>query len=338
LSLASAIMLFLVFATVIAITGTQLSKAADELADLTGIGEALVGGVLLGAFTSLPGIVTSVVAAYEGHPHLAISNAIGGIAAQTVFLSVADLAYRNVNLEHAAASFSNLMQGLLLIILLSTVLLLMSGAEITVAHVHPGSFLLILIYFFGIRLISRAREKPMWRPRQTPETVLDKKDEATLRKKSLKWVAFKFLGLAVIIAFAGYMVAKTGISIAAHTGLSESFVGGIFTAIATSLPELIVTVSAVRQKALTLAVSNIIGGNTFDALFIAFADFAYFKGSILHRLATSHIYIIALAMVLTSVLILGLLVREKTGIGKIGWESFLILLLYVGGNLVLYFM
>ena len=46
-----------------AVAGTQLSGIADDLADRTGIGEALVGALLLGATTSLPGIVASVTAA-----------------------------------------------------------------------------------------------------------------------------------------------------------------------------------------------------------------------------------------------------------------------------------
>ena len=71
--------------------GTLLSKRADALADRTGMGEAVMGGLFLGAVTSLPGITTSVTAALDGNGELALSNAVGGIAAQTVFLAVADL-------------------------------------------------------------------------------------------------------------------------------------------------------------------------------------------------------------------------------------------------------
>ena len=74
------------------------------LADETGLGEAIFGAVLLGSATSIAGITTSVTAAVNALPSLAISNAIGGIAAQTVFLAVADITYRPANLEHAAAS------------------------------------------------------------------------------------------------------------------------------------------------------------------------------------------------------------------------------------------
>ncbi|MFN3405014.1 MAG: hypothetical protein ACK40G_13015 [Cytophagaceae bacterium] len=55
-------------------------------------------------------------------------------------------------------------------------------------------------------------------------------------------------------------VGETGMTIADRTELSESFVGGLFTAVETSLPELIVSISAVTQGSVTMAVSNIVGG------------------------------------------------------------------------------
>ena len=337
MELSVAILLFIVSAVIIAIVGTYLTKAADQLADLTGWGEALFGAIFLGGTTSLPGIVTSVVAALNGHPELAVSNAIGGIAAQTLFLSIADITYRKTNLEHAAASFTNLMQGVLLIGLLAFVIIGMSGPEFEVFRVHPFSFLLIIGYVVGSKLISRAKDKPMWSPRITIATVEDAPDDENLKKLSLRKVTITFIISAIVVALAGFMVAKTGITIADKTGLSESLVGVLLTAIATSFPELIVSISAVRRGALTLSVGNIIGGNSFDVLFIAFADIAYGKGSILHAITQNQVFIMGLTMLMTSTLILGLLHREREGFGKIGWESLLIIILYFAGNAVLFF-
>ena len=335
--LSLAIILFIVSTVIIAVAGTQLTRAADQLADLTGLGEALFGAIFLGAITSLSGIITSVVAAFADHPELAISNAIGGIAAQTVFLSIADISYKRGNLEHAAASFANLMYGVLLIGLLSIVLIGISGPAVSIFHLHPLSILIIIIYLAGSKLVSSAKDKPMWRPRVTIETVKDIPDQNHIKNLSLKKIVTKFIILAIIVAASGYAVAKSGITIAEQTGLSESFVGTLFTAVATSLPELIVSIAAVKRNALTLAVGNIIGGNTFDVLFIAFADIAYSKGSILHAITENQFFIVALTMLMISALILGLLHREQEGIGKIGWESFLIIVLYLAGNAFLLF-
>lgn len=336
MDLTQAVLFFILSTLVIAIAGTKLAKEADRLADITGLGEALFGALFLGGVTSLPGIVTSVVAAHNGHPELAVSNAIGGIAAQTLFLSIADISYPKTNLEHAAASFANLMQGVLLLALLSFILIGMSGPDTTLLNIHPVSFLLMLLYLFGNRLISKAKDQPMWVPRMTRQTVKDVPDQKNLEPKHPRMVYIRFLILAAIVAVAGHTVARAGMVISDQTQLSEGLVGMLFTAVATSLPELIVSIAAVRQKALTLAVSNIIGGNSFDILFVAFADIAYGQGSILHAITQSQTFIIALTMLMVSILILGLLHREKRGIGKIGWESLFIIITYIAGNIWLF--
>jgi cation:H+ antiporter len=148
------------------------------------------------------------------------------------------------------------------------------------------------------------------------------------------WIRFCFF--AALLAISGYVVAESGVAIANRTGLSQTIVGSLFTAISTSLPELITSIAAVRRGALTLAVSDIIGGNSFDVLFLAFSDIAYRSGSIYHTITQRQIFIISLSILLTGILLLGLLRREKRGIGNIGFESFLILVLYLGGFSLLF--
>jgi cation:H+ antiporter len=56
----------------------------------------------------------------------------------------------------------------------------------------------------------------------------------------------------------GAAVAQNAGHIAGATGISESLMGGLFTASATPLPELVTPIAAVRLGALTLAVSDIV--------------------------------------------------------------------------------
>ena len=334
-SLAATLALFVASSLVILFVGVRMTRLADQLADLSGLGEAVFGAALLGGSTSLPGIIASVSAAAAGHPELAVSNAVGGIAAQTAFLVIADLFHRGSNLEHAAASIENLINGALLCGLLGLVLLAASGPPWEWFAVHPVSLLILLGYGFGLKLATSTREAPGWYPRQTRDTRGDEPDEDNLRvrRPGLLWASFA--AHAAVIGAAGYLVAVSGIAVVARTGLSESVVGGLFTAIATSLPELVTSIAAVRQGALTLAVGGIIGGNTFDVLFIAFSDFAYREGSIYHAISNQPRFVISLAIVLTSILLLGLVRREQRGVGNIGFEGALVLALYLGGFLTL---
>ena len=76
---------------------------------------------------------------------------------------------------------------------------------------------------------------------------------------------------------------------------------------------------------------DVIGGNSFEVLFLAAADPFYRAGSIYHRFTAENQITAVLAILMTAVLLLGMLRRERHGIAGIGFESALVLLLYVGG-------
>lgn len=129
----------------------MITRVAVELAKVTGLGEAVMGALFLGARTSLPEIATSVTAAIGGHADLAMSNAIGSVAGQTAFLALADMAYRHANLEHAAASAENLMLAALL-----TAILLMGlvyREKHGIANIGLESFLVLSFYVGAFALL-----------------------------------------------------------------------------------------------------------------------------------------------------------------------------------------
>ena len=307
-----------------------MAEVADRLADRTGFGEALVGAVLVGGATSLPGSVVSVNAAWNGHASLAISNGFGGIAAQTAFLGIADMVYRKANLEHAAAAPENLTQGALLVTLLGIVLVTAAAPPISMFGVNPASILLILAYLFGIHLIATAHTAPMWHPARTRETREDKPASGAVSDATIPVLLMRFGILAIVLAVAGYAIAKAAVGISQHSLLSETVIGTLFTAVVTSIPELVIAISAVRRGALTLAVGDILGGNSFDVLFVALSDAAYRDGSVYHALSQDDRFVIAVTLLLTGILLLGLLRREKHGMGNIGFESVFMLITYVG--------
>lgn len=334
LPIAALLAAFASCALVIGVAGVAMARLADRLADKTGLGEAMVGGIFLGASTSLSGIVTSVTAAADGYPNLAVSNAIGGIAAQTAFLAIGDLLYPRANLEHAAASAVNLTQAVLLIGLLSVPIVAYAGPDTAVFGVHPATPLLLGLYLFGLRLAASAHRHPMWQPMKTDETREDLPDANAAREYSLRGLLLRFAGLAAVIGGTGYTLAKTGVAIATSTGLSKSFVGALMTAVATSLPELVTTIAAVRSGALTLAVGGIIGGNTFDVLFLVLADAAYRPGSIYHAIRPAGVFWMAVSILMTAALVLGMLRREKKGVAGIGFESASILAVYIAAVVI----
>jgi len=309
--------------------GLKMTELADRIADRTGLGEALIGGVLLGAATSLSGSVVSLTAALDGQASLAFSNGIGGIAAQTAFLAIADITYRRANLEHASAELANLFQGALLMVLLTIPLIAYTAPPVSFWGIHPASVAIFGVYAGGLVAMSRVREAPMWTPVDTAETREDRPDDAESRKHPLR-LLLVFAAMAILLSAAGWTIARTGAAFTTRLGLSATLVGALMTAVVTSIPELVTTIGAVRRGALQLAVGGIIGGNTFDTLFLVVSDIGYRDGSIYHAVQTQDYFWLAVGLLMTGVLLMGLMQRERHGVGGIGWESVALILLYAG--------
>jgi cation:H+ antiporter len=252
---------------------------------------------------------------------------------------VADRRYHAANLEHAAASDENMLQGALLIALLAATLLAAFSPEFTVFGVHPVTPGLFLAYIFGQRMVNTAKGQEMWQPRVTEHTYLEAEAEPSTGSQGAVepivrlWA--KFAATAGLIGVTGYALANSGVRIGQLTGVSETTLGGLFTAVVTSVPELVTTIAAVKIGALTLAVSGIMGGNAFDVIFLGVSDVAYRGGSVYHAMGDRPVFLIMLTILLTSILLLGLIRREKHGIGNIGFESFFLLLVYIGGFLII---
>jgi len=326
-STATSLIILVVGSAVLIVCGTRFTGLVDRLADRLGIGEALTGALLLGSTTSIPGLIVTGVAAYHGNAELAVANALGGIAAQTMFLAIADLTYRHSNLEHAAASLPNLFQAILLVALVAVVLLATSGPPIEIAGIHPATLVLPVMYCFGLRLVSRSRTRPMWHPRRTSETRTDVEDPDEARRPA-RGLALPLLAMGTIVASCGYAIAAAGMALSESSGLSGTVVGAMITGVITSLPELVTALAAVRAGALTLAIGDIIGGNCFDILFLAVADVALSGGSLYAHIHGRSLFLLSLTLLLTAFLAAGLLSRERSGIG---FEGVAILGTYLGG-------
>ena len=325
------IALFGVFAAagaVVLMVSMRMTRLADMIADRAGWGEALVGGILLGGATSLSGLVVSITSAWSGDASLAFSNGVGGIAAQTVFLAVADLAHRKANLEHAAAEPANMFQGVLLIALLTMPLIAWAAPPFTVLGVHSASVAMVGLYAYGAVVTREVRENPMWRAVETQETRHDEPEDDEEENRSTRGPALAFAGLAAVLAVSGWVIAETASVFTERFDLSSALVGSLFTAVVTSLPELVTTITAVRRGALQLAVGGIIGGNTFDTLFLAGSDVAYRDGSLFHAIDGQDFFWLATGLLMTTILLGGQIRREKQGPAGIGVESAALLGVY----------
>jgi len=142
---------------------------------------------------------------------------------------------------------------------------------------------------------------------------------------------------ALLVVATGTVLPFVGNELAVVMGWQKTFVGTLFVAFATSVPEVVVTVAAVRLGALDLAIGNLFGSNLFDILIVAVDDAFFLPGPILAHVSPLHVISCLSAMMMTGVTVVGLLYRPKTQLFRaVGWSSLLLFSLYLLNTYVLY--
>lgn len=323
---------FAVATVAVVVVAPRMARVSDELTSRTRLGAALFGAVFLGASTSLPGIVVTVSAAVGGQAELAAANALGGIVAQTMFLALADVAYRKGAVQHEAVSQKSTAQLALVIALLALVVVAL-GSPTTTVGPHVTTPLLVAGYLGGVFVIRRIpgerRDDDVDEASTTdaPTEVPVSRREGG-RGQELRRIWLRYGVFLVVLAGSGVALAQSVEPLAAAMGLQLAAAGGLLTAVATSSPELLTAIAAARRGALRLAVGDIAGGNAFDILFLAAADIAVL-GALYPALRPPHVLLAGVGLLLNAVLLIGFIRRGRGVAGRIAPESIVVLVAYV---------
>lgn len=140
-----------------------------------------------------------------------------------------------------------------------------------------------------------------------------------------------FIGSAAVIVLAATQLARFGDAIAVRTKLGGMFVGTLLLAGATSLPELLTTISSLRQGVPNLAAGNMLGSNMFNMFMLAVLDMLFRQERILRRVATRHALTASLATLLIGTAAFFILADIDVSIGWVGADSLVLLAIYVAG-------
>ncbi len=218
-----------------------------------GIPPLLIGLTIVALATSAPEILVSVVAALRGEPDLAIGNAIGSnIANIGLVLGVVAL-LRPVELK--SATLRREMPALLAVTLLTVSLFLDSYLGRVDGLVLLAGLVIVMIWLIRLGFRSSAGDP------------LQAEFDAEIPKHMSMRVAIFWLvvGIATLLLGAQLMV-DGAIDIAKILGVSEVVIGITMVALATSIPELAVSVVSAFRGEYGLAIGNIVGSNIFNLL------------------------------------------------------------------------
>lgn len=324
------------------LAGSRLTLYADIIADRTGLGEALVGLVLLAIATSLPEIGRTIAASLLGDPLLAVDSLFGGVVLQTAILAIADLTMVGRVLTYFAPRPVLLLQGATVVVLLGLAIAGMAaGAILQLFGIGLWTPLLVLVYLLSLYLLKSYENRPQWRPVQLPEELMQievarEGRRGGHREQSLTRIGLLFGASSAVIFMAGVLLAQVGEALALQTGLGTGFVGASLLALASSLPEMSTTLAAVRLGAYSMAVANIFGTNAFLVALLFIADIFYRQGPILAAVDRSSVFAAAAGIVATAIYLAGLIERRNQRFLGMGIDSTLVLVTYVATLLILY--
>lgn len=323
------------FLAVIAV-GMRLSQSADVVAEKTGLGRTWVGGLLLSGVTSLPELATGVSAVTVlNAPDLAAGAILGSCLFNLMILGLLDIfSGREPLLKRApvglglAASLGCAMLG----VTAAGMLLTQQGIYLTLGWVGVPSLLLILLYIVSAKMMTQ------FEMRRRAAAILEAEPEALQYqhiKRGQAYLNFALLSIATVVL--GVWLAFLGDQVSAATGLGQSFIGALLLAGATSLPEVVVSVEAIRMNAVEMAVSNLFGSNLWNLAILGVYDVVYLKGNLWLEISQVHLLTAIIAMIMTSVATAGLIYHavSRTQI-YVTWDGLTLIALYIGGMYIIY--
>lgn len=328
-------MLFLVLATVIAVAGFHLCREGDRIGMSLGLTGSWVGLAMLATVTSLPELVTGTVSVTVADvPNIAVGDALGSCVINLAFLVLLDFLnrgeplYRCVSQGHIlSAGFGVVMIGLIGI---NVVVGDSHGhsAAFGLAHVGLYSPLLLLLYIIAMRTLfvyENAQAAVALAPSSQHEAI------------DLPRALRRFGVAAGAVIAAGSGLPFIGSELAEVMGWNRSFVGTMFIAAVTSLPELAITVFALRMGASDMAIGNLLGSNLFNCAIVAIDDLFYRQGPLLAQVSSVHAATAFTSMIMTGLAIIGLLYRPSGLVFRsVGWISIGLAVLYLSNTYVIF--
>ena len=316
---------FLIAVLVIVLSGSKLSRYGDALAIRTKIESGLIGALFLATVTSLPELAVSMSALLREPltvgPDLAVGNMLGSNLFNLFILGLIGLAFTQKlkQVNQSDLHQKTLLQSLLLLII-AFIAYRYPSTSLSFIRVNWLLLILPIAYLFPEKNAIQDEEKE-------PQVI--QSSQSNIVNDSIPLFYTKLILLSLIIIGTGIFLSTLGSQMALPMqqggfGLQASFIGTLFLALSTSLPELVIAFSCLRYGLADMAVGNIIGSNLFNLLILCLGDLLLKENLLLNHVSSNHQLSFSFIAILS---LFGLLILRYPKTIRIG--SFIILISYL---------
>ncbi len=241
-----AIVGFILGISLLVFSSDKAVEHSIKIATTLGISPFIVGLVLVSIGTDLPEIANSIVSCATGHGNIDVGDSLGSILTQiTLVLGIIALITKEFTLKRREV----IVPGIFLILSLILTVYVVQQGRIS----RLNAFILFLswplLMFFTGKLTEKEAKK---------QFVYQYKPNI---RKNLIIALLGFIGVAI----GAYVLIQSIIKLSTIFKISEYLISFFLVSIGTSLPELIVDLTAIRKKEYELAIGDIIGSCIVDA-------------------------------------------------------------------------
>jgi cation:H+ antiporter len=324
---------FLLCVLAIGFAGVKLSRYGDAIADKTGLGGSWVGVLMMASVTSLPELVTGVSSVtVAGTPNIAVGDVLGSCVFNLLLIVALDFLSREESV-YRRASQGHILSGGFGIMLIGiaglNLLLAAKGGSLSLGYVGLYTPVILILYMVSMRSVFLYETEQV---EKFIEAEADAYPDLTLRT-----AVIRYLAAAAVVLVAGAALPFVAKTMAVEMGWHQSFVGTLFVAFVTSLPEMVVTVAALQLGAVDMAIGNLFGSNLFNIAILAVDDIFYLREPLFDAVSSTHAISAFSAIMMTGVAIVGLLYRPRTRVLKtVGWVSIFLFTVYLINSYILY--
>ena len=246
--------IFLVSMSALIYGANHVIVESERIALHFNISSFVIGATLVAVGTSLPEMAASIAASSAGKPEMAVANVIGSVIFNIcLVLGIVFLLFKNISPKRDLFKNDSAWSIFPVVIFL----IMAYDGEI-------GAFegVLFLALMGGYLLFLSKNSKD-----------IEGEVSSELTKEKFVWgrtLVLLMLGFGLIIAGAAYTIESASM-IARNIGVTEWVISLILIALGTSLPELVVSITAAKKGNTDMVIGNIIGSNV--------ANFAVVLGS-----------------------------------------------------------